>query len=343
MRPRHYLAPLFSLISLSLAAQVPLAFDEPSTTSSTLVDVLSADEDYTTLLQLLQRAKLIPTLNRLNGSTLFAPTNDAIKHRASEDSFWAATLSADESYFALDNVKEQLRQELFYHLLNYTIADFGDRKSGDELHEHKTLHFPRLPLEPPSREPPPGPPWMPVPGGTLGGEPQRLRTVLRDKKIRVGVDAFGDGGVRVVKDRVDAANGAVVGIGRILKVPLDLGNSLVFFRTLRSLKLCLASVIKQHSELSYFHRIMDKQLKKVLNETEAMTLFLPVDSAWDTLHPLERVYLESEFASDDLQKILSFHAVVEDGVHWSDSFQSSSKRAWVIYAMCTLLLTYTIQ
>lgn len=47
--------------------------------SSTLVDALSADPDYSSLLRLLQRADLILTLNKLNGSTLLAPTNDAIK------------------------------------------------------------------------------------------------------------------------------------------------------------------------------------------------------------------------------------------------------------------------
>src|SRR5271170_8123863 len=83
--------------------------------STTLVDALSADPDFTSLLRLLQRARLIPTLNRLNGSTLFAPTNDAIKRHTSSNSLWNTALQ-DDQLSLNDNVHEQLRQELLYHL-----------------------------------------------------------------------------------------------------------------------------------------------------------------------------------------------------------------------------------
>src|SRR5580693_7458774 len=76
---------------------------QPTISTSTLVDALNADPDYTSLLSLLQKARLIPTLNRLNGSTLFAPTNDAIRRHP--------PLSRLSS-LAGDNVNEQLRQEL---------------------------------------------------------------------------------------------------------------------------------------------------------------------------------------------------------------------------------------
>lgn len=65
---------------------------------------------------------------------------------------------------------------------------------------------------------------------------------------------------------------------------------------------------------------MTPQIAQFLNNTAAMTLFLPVDSAWDSLHPVERLYLESEFAADDLNKILRLHAVLKKDVSWSDSF-----------------------
>src|SRR5580698_5885448 len=112
MRPRLPLFPLslLALLPYSLAIAThptQLAFYSPQDTlSSTLVDKLSEDPDYTTLLRLLQRARLIPTLNRLNGSTLFAPTNDAIKRHPSLSRL---------SLLTGDNVNEQLRQELFYH------------------------------------------------------------------------------------------------------------------------------------------------------------------------------------------------------------------------------------
>jgi len=181
--------------------------------STTLVDALSADPDYTSLLRLLQRAKLIPTLNKLNGSTLFAPTNDAIKHHSSSNSDW----SAEGLYHVDDNVQERLRQELFYHLLNYSLPEPPQEL---DLQVLKTLHFP-TPLDPPPSEPPP---WIPVPGGTLGGEPQRLRIVSQGPDARVGVDAFGTGGAKIVKGRLDAGNGVLLGISAVLSVPPDLGQ-----------------------------------------------------------------------------------------------------------------------
>jgi len=287
---------LLALLPLAYSAQVPFE-TKPSTSSTNLVDALSADPDFTSLLSLLQRARLIPTLNGLNGSTLFAPTNDAIKRHALSNSLW----DLDQSPVH-DNVQEKLRQQLFYHLLNYSIPALPQ---GDihEVRTHKTLHFPRKPLDPPSRDPPPSPPWMPIPGGTLGGDPQRLRVAARDDGVWVGSNAFGDGGVHVVKGRSVASNGVLLGIDGVLEPPSD-----------------LATVVSGQSSLTYFHRIMNKDITKFLEDSPQITLFLPVDSAWDALHPIERQYLESEFATDDLTRILQMHAVMQEGVTWSESF-----------------------
>jgi solute carrier family 25 (mitochondrial carnitine/acylcarnitine transporter), member 20/29 len=208
------------LIPFSLLALLPYSLATPhielasyasqDTFSTTLVDKLSEDPDYTTLLRLLQRARLIPTLNRLNSSTFFAPTNDAIKRHPS-----LSRLSS----FTGNNVNEQLRQELFYHLLNYTVV----LPKGKDILVTKTLHFPHDSPEPPSQDPPPSPPWLPVPGGSLGGEPQRLRVAARKGLVHVGVDTFGKGGVKVVKDPVEAGNGLLVGIDGILPLPPSLG------------------------------------------------------------------------------------------------------------------------
>jgi len=175
-----------------------------SSSATTLVDALSADPDYTSLLRLLQRARLIPTLNRLNGSTLFAPTNDAIKRHLSRNSLWLQQ----------DNVQEQLRQQLFYHLFNYSLLSLP---SENNTQSHTTLLFPR----PPPRKPPP---WMPTPGGTLGGEPQRLRVAARKDGAWVGVDAFGQGGSQITKGQKDAGNGILYGIADVLEPPPDLGQ-----------------------------------------------------------------------------------------------------------------------
>ncbi|KAM6498433.1 FAS1 domain containing protein [Amanita muscaria] len=282
------------------ASQAPLS--SPSTSSTTLVDILSADPDYTSLIRLLQRARLIPTLNSLNGSTLFAPTNHAVERHASSNPLWHSVLQDDDSHLG-DNVNEELRQQLFYHLLNYTLPDLP---SGQSPSLQRTLHFPRKPPEPPTREPPPSPPWMPTPGGTLGGAPQRLRIAAREKAAYVGVDAFGNDGVRVVKQKQNATNGVVYGIEDMLIPPPD-----------------LAQAVSQHPSLSYFRRIINPAIIKILNTSTELTLFLPVDPAWKDLDPYERLYLESGFAADDLLRILNMHAVIEKGVRWSDTLKSS--------------------
>ena len=212
---------LLACLPLVNAAQVVLEPGTATVLSTNLVDALSADPDFTSLLHLLQVAKLIPTLNKLNGSTLFAPTNDAIKRHSAQNALWQAALQEDP-LLVRDNIKEKLRQELFYHLLNHnhTLDDLPEQ-TPQVL---RTLHYPRRPVEPPTNEPPPSPPWMPVPGGTLGGEPQLRRIASRDATAYVGVDAFGEGGAKVVKDVVEASNGILVGIGEVLTVPPDLGE-----------------------------------------------------------------------------------------------------------------------
>ncbi|GLB36003.1 putative mitochondrial carrier (TC 2.A.29) family protein [Lyophyllum shimeji] len=291
----------WALLTALLVSPVHSSSQQPLTTTSstTLIDVLSADPNYTSLLRLLQRARLVPTLNKLNGSTLFAPTNDAIKHYLRDNQLWHNVIHDDD--FALrDNVQEQLRQQFFYHLLNYTLPDLPTDRNP---HTHKTLHYPRkLSPDPPSRNPPPSPPWMPIPGGMLGGEPQRLRASGNDRTAWVGVDAFGKGGSKIVNN-THAGNGVVYGIAKVLEPPSD-----------------LAYVVSQQPSVSYFHKILTTEITQLLNSTSELTLFLPVDDAWDGLDPYERLYLESEYAADDLNRILNMHAVVEKGVRYSDSF-----------------------
>ncbi|VDC01863.1 unnamed protein product [Peniophora sp. CBMAI 1063] len=307
---------LFSLALLHLAWATPaqVHFESPArtgavaaapfdgsvrTTSTTLVDKLSNDSDYSSLLRLLQRAKLIPTLNRLNGSTFFAPTNDAIEKHKASNSLWHAALSDDDSPL-LDNVHEQLRQDLLYHLLNYSIS----LPQEESILVTHTLHFPHEHTEPPTHEPPGRPPWMPQPGGTLGGEPQRLRVAARESAVYVGVDTFGKGGAKLVKGEVDAGNGILLGIDSVLAPPSH-----------------LADIIGDQSSLSYFQRILTPEVKDRLANTSELTLFVPVDSAFNALPKYERLYLESDFAADDLQRIFEMHAVVQDRVAYSESFE----------------------
>lgn len=89
-----------------------------------------------------------------------------------------------------------------------------------------------------------------------------------------------------------------------------------------------ATVISRRPELSYFHKILTPSLARFLNSTSTLTLFLPIDDAWQALPPLERLYLESEFAADDLTRILNMHAVAleEKEVKWSDAFERPVNR-----------------
>ena len=73
----------------------------------------------------------------------------------------------------------------------------------------------------------------------------------------------------------------------------------------------------------------------MLNTTAELTLFLPVDGAWEALDPLERLYLESEFASDDLNRILNMHAVVNKRVTWSESFNPAVNREYRVILIYT--------
>lgn len=211
---------ILAILPLHHARQVPLISSDPvGTTSTTLVDALSADPDYTRLIRLLQRARLIPTLNRLNASTVFAPTNDAIERFTKSNIVWSEE-AFESTPHTMDNVNEKLRQDLLYHILQFNITFPPVR----EVESMETLHYPQKPIEGPGNEPPPGPPWIPEPGGTLGGAPQRLRISEREKGGRwAGVDFKGKGGAKIVKDPVEAKNGVILGVGDVIDVPRDLG------------------------------------------------------------------------------------------------------------------------
>jgi len=207
------------VFALVLAAHLSITLQ-----STTLTDVLSRDKDFESILALFQHARLIPTLNSLNGSTLFAPTNDAIDRHKQSFPLWSSVLEND-GFAITDNVREQLRQQLFYHLLNYSIADHHDT-----LQTLQTLLYPHKPPDPLTHDSPPYPPWMPIPSGTLGKDSQRLRAVLTHKKDagKIGVDAFQNGGTHIVKGMINAGNGIIFGIDDVLEPPPDLGAQSIY-------------------------------------------------------------------------------------------------------------------
>ena len=215
---------LLAFLPLVAPAQLPLPLAltlEPiqTTPSFTLLEAIYNDTDYVSLVKLLQRARLIPTFNRLHGSTFFAPTNDAISRHAASNELWQLALR-DDTLELQDNLQLLLRQQLFYHLLNHTLLLLPTEQTPQE---HDTLLYPRNTTEPPSQEPPPYPPWMPLQNGTLGDDPQRVRLSARDAAIWVGVDAFANGGAKIVKNHVNATNGLLLGVDTVLEMPPDLG------------------------------------------------------------------------------------------------------------------------
>ncbi|EIW64093.1 FAS1 domain-containing protein [Trametes versicolor FP-101664 SS1] len=302
---------VLAFLPFAAPAQVPLSHAAPPTAQSfTLIEALSADPDYLSLLKLVQRAKLVPTLNRLNGSTFLAPTNDAIKRHTASNPLWQHALD-DDAPALTDNLHLRLRQELFYHLFNYTLSVLPTEQTPQQ---HLTLLFPTDTTAPPTQLPPPYPPWMPIPNGMLGKEPQRLRLSYRDEAMWAGVDAYGNNGAKVVKEQVQTTNGVLFGLDEVVEMPPD-----------------LATVISRHPKLSYFSKILTPELVKFLNSTPTLTVFLPEDNAWQALPTWERVYLESDFASDDLTQILNMHAVIPNEVKWSDNFTEQAVNLTTIY------------
>lgn len=99
-----------------------------------------------------------------------------------------------------------------------------------------------------------------------------------------------------------------------------------------------ASVISERKDISYLGKILTKDVQDYLRSNEALTLFLPVDSAWDKVDPYEKLYLESEFAGDDLKRIVNMHAVAEAGVRWMDTLKDQDTCR---YIPCGYLDSYT--
>lgn len=326
-----------SVSSLSYGSQFPLS-SNVHTTSTTLVDLLSADPDYLQLLRLLQRTRLIPTLNRLNGTTFFAPTNDAVKRYSLWDDFLA--IPDDHPSFSneyepigssVDNINEKVRQTLLYHILNYTLPSFPPQES--EIATYNTLHFPRIPVSPPSKHPPPAPPWIPVPGGSLNNESQRLRAALRSSSSSssfeptayINVDAWGEGGTPVVKPAVQGTDCLLVGINDVLEPPPS-----------------LAAILRNTPALSYLSYLLPESVMNDMANSPGLTVFLPEDDAWGDLHPVVKKYLEGPFATRDLRWIAGMH-MAEGALGYSDRFGDVTKSTrffFLLLPFCNFLLLW---
>lgn len=266
---------------------------EKSTQTENLIDVLNYHPELSMFTHLLQRTRLLPTLNRIQeldeeetGITIFAPTNNAFN----------AMLSGDMGDPLADNVQAVLRQRLLYHVLNYTLPT-----EGPALELYETLHLPsrkrlfeptrpgRIPQKP-QRPPEPG---AEDHGGLLGNHGQYIR-IQRDatgQVTRVGVNARGQGGARCISRDARSRHGILYVIDQVLDVPPPLD---VF--------------LKSHANTTAFRHITNDTMHK-LATIPHLTMFLPVDAAWQSLQPLEKAYLFSDWpqAIDDWVRIFGWH------------------------------------
>ncbi|GAA5886633.1 hypothetical protein JCM5296_005355 [Sporobolomyces johnsonii] len=329
------------LLGLALPLAAHSALDSPQTTATTLVDLLSASPDHSLLLAAFQRARLIPTLNRLNGSTLFAPTNDAIRAERdreagrgeadaatdgglSSTSVWSHVVDwadrpgddledADSDGNKRDNLQLALRETLLYHLLNYTLFPPPSNDSSvssllplplDVPTLQETLLFPTL--SPYNRS-------FPAPPSLPGSEPDqpdpsapptdRPEGLLRGEGQRVRVmRRKGDGkGKDEIRVGVDWRGGG--GVKGERKIEHARNGDFVSLDGVLQKPKDLATLIRTEPSVSTFASLLPSQVFDYISTAPHMTVFAPTNDAWDALSDLEMRYLRSGFAEMDLSEI----------------------------------------
>ncbi|RUS14906.1 FAS1 domain-containing protein [Endogone sp. FLAS-F59071] len=98
---KHLVTTLLFLSFLLLSYTPPLA-----EASTTLIDVLSGDTRFSSLLTNLQHTQLVPYLNKLKIATLFAPTNDAFRN---------ASIEITKEVLLFHVLPVELKGDEFYH------------------------------------------------------------------------------------------------------------------------------------------------------------------------------------------------------------------------------------
>ncbi|GAA5970690.1 hypothetical protein JCM11641_007401 [Rhodosporidiobolus odoratus] len=322
----HWISLLLLAITTASAQQ---------TQSTTLVDLLSSSDDHQLLLAAFQRARLIPTLNKLNGSTLFAPTDDAIRRerdreRGSTDAglgggdeggsrVWSAVVDwveqgalptvHDEAKH--DNLQLALRDTLLYHVLNHTLfpPPANSTNTSDPAPKplpydtptlQETLYFPLLF---PYNHSFPAPPSLP---GTEPDKPDPDAPKHRPEGLLHGEGQR----VRVIKRKKDneiRVGGDWRGEGgvKVVGKPKFAGNgALVPLEAVLQKPQDLAAIIRSIPELSTLAELLPPQVLDFLTTAPHVTLFAPTNDAWGALSDLEMRYLRSGFAELDLAEIV---------------------------------------
>ncbi|PWN35918.1 FAS1 domain-containing protein, partial [Meira miltonrushii] len=213
----------------------------------------------------------------------------------------------------IGNVNAVLRQQLLYHMLNYTLSytvGGSDQASPNDAPLKlsskplmlTTLHLPsrRFLHEPTRPGPIPHPPSNPpLPGSEdrgalLGGEGQKVRMCTRGKEeeIYLGTNSRCEGGVKVLEMLDKSDKGRVVVIDGILDVPP-----------------ALSTVLKSHPKLQHLLNLTTSASLRSLTETAHSTFFLPIAESFEVLTSLEKAYITGdwELAQQDRVKLLGQH------------------------------------
>ncbi|WFD42517.1 hypothetical protein MPSI1_001162 [Malassezia psittaci] len=283
------------VLLLSLCYFVAYACAEPRN----LVDAIAARADLTRFVHLLQRTRLIPTLNRMQeldyertGVTLFAPSNAAfervMKSDTDEGAFWREAFSERIP----DNIHSALRQRLWYHVLNYTLQD-----AKEPLTYHETMHYPsRKRLQESTRPGPiPQPPIEPPhpgaedTGGLLGGAGQLLRVYRKSNVFRIGTDTKGAGGVKVIDQDLSSTHGIVCVLDGILTLPPS-----------------LTELLQTNQQVSRLFAMLPNETLHTLSITAHLTMFLPSNEALSRLSDLEQKYIFGRWADVDYDRLQLF-------------------------------------
>ncbi|GAA5963846.1 hypothetical protein JCM3765_004038 [Sporobolomyces pararoseus] len=332
------------LITLYLLLLLSITTTTQVLGSNTLVDLLSSSPDHSLLLRAFQRTRLIPILNQLNQSTLFAPTDKAIKNALAttekgERAIQLLLLQDQEQEQELeleehDNLQLQLRETLLYHCLNFTLFPNPSSNSSTSLKKklplnlitlQETLLFPSLsngykhefPHDPPSLPGSPpddekrGFPFERPNKGLLKNQGQRLRVIRRTNPNTESSKSR----KRIGEQEEEEAEEAEVWIGVDWKGNGGIKTSssslqfakngvLVPIDSILSKPPNLASIIESTPSLSIFYSLLPCSMIDFLKNTSHLTIFAPTNEAWKGVSELEMRYLKSKFSQLDIQEIL---------------------------------------
>jgi solute carrier family 25 carnitine/acylcarnitine transporter 20/29 len=213
----------------------------------------------------------------------------------------------------LGNINAVLRQQLLYHMINYTLPfNFttggllqdnvtpslpapGSASMLTSLHRpsHRLLHEPTRPgpvPQPPSSPPHPGAEDQ---GGLLAGKGQKMRIARKDNgQVFLGTDAKGKKGARAVMADRTSRSGLILSIDGVIDLPPS-----------------LAILLSTEPTLQHLRNLTTNTLLRSLTETAHTTFFLPTESSFEALSAIEKVFITGdwELAKQDRLKLLGEH------------------------------------